>query len=119
MSPEVFEIVFQAWWRAFLLSLVVEGIVAGVTARALHLKVLRVIGASTAGTCLTHPLLWFVWSRLIANYALYIASGEILVAAIEALVIWAIARPITAKQAIAVSLIANGASYGLGVLIHG
>lgn len=49
-------------------------------------------------------------------FPLYIASGELLVAVIEAGTFWALARPIPFLMALSASFLANGASYGIGQL---
>lgn len=117
MSPEIFEIVFWAWLRAFALTLVVELPIFVLVVRG-EVPAWRACLAGAAGSCLTHPLLWFVWSRLVSDYTLYITSGELLVAVIETLTFYAIARPIPLRMALAASFLANGASYGAGFLLQ-
>lgn len=78
--------------------------------------------AGALGTCLTHPLLVFVWSPFMQgagqSYTTYIVSGELMVAAIESLTFFALARPIPLYRAVSASFIANAASYGLGQLLR-
>lgn len=117
MSPEVLEIVLRAWVPAFLLTLAVEVPLFVLLVRR-EVSPLRAALAGAAGTCLTHPLLWLVWTQLVPDYTLYIVSGELLVAAIETLTFFALARPVSFRRALAASFLANGASYGTGLVIQ-
>ena len=71
-------------------------------------------GAST----ITHPLLWFVFVPLVRAqmpYVRYAIIGEVLVVVIEALYfrfVW------KRKRALLASVVANGASYFLGLASH-
>jgi hypothetical protein len=125
MSLDLLLRILPYWFQAFAFTLVVEiplfiavarlGRGAGGGPRA---PVWRLALAGAAGTCLTHPLLWFAWPLVVHDYALYIASGEILIAVIESATFFALARPIPLPRAIAASFVANGASYGLGILLR-
>jgi hypothetical protein len=117
MSREVFEVVFTAWLAAFALSLAVEVPVFVLVARK-QVPAWRAAVAGAAGTCLTHPLLWFVWVRVIEDYSLFIVLGELLVCCIETLTFWALARPVPLRRALAASFLANGASYGVGLVLE-
>jgi hypothetical protein len=116
--------ILTAWAIAFGLSLLAEIPVFVLVARLLERKrasrtpLWRLALAGAAGTCLTHPLLWFVWPRLFEGYSAYIASGELLVAAIEAGAFWLVARPIRLPTAAAAAFLANGASFALGLLVR-
>jgi hypothetical protein len=123
MSAEVFWIVFPLWIRAFFFTLAVEiplfVLVAGFRNRSGRRAPLwRLVLAGAAGTAVTHPALWFVWPRVVSDYTLYIATGELLVAVVETFTFFGLARPISLSRAAAASFIANGASYGLGMLLH-
>jgi hypothetical protein len=78
----------------------------------------RLALAGAAGTCLTHPLLWFAWPHLFRGYTPYIVSGELMVAAIESATFFALARPIRVSTAVAASFLANGASFAVGLLLR-
>ncbi len=68
-------------------------------------------------SCLTHPMLWFVWRRVITDYFTYVVTGELIVAVVESLVFFAIARPVRLLRAIGAAFVANGASYGIGLVL--
>jgi hypothetical protein len=81
-----------------------------------------------ACSCLTHPLLWFVWPRVVpTSYAAYVVSGELLVCAVESAVFFALAGGLDRRRdaarlplslAIAASFLANATSYGLWLALR-
>ena len=105
------------WFKSFLFTLAVEVPIFILIARK-EVPVWRAALAGAAGTCFTHPTLWFVWRVVVKDYAWYIISGELLAALIEAVIFWAIARPIPFSKAVAASFFANAASYGVGKLVR-
>ncbi len=122
MNPDVFAVVFPLWIKAFLLTLAIEipffvWIARSNATVRVKVPVWRLALAAGAGTLITHPLLWFVWSRLIVDYTTNIITGELLIAIIETFTFYFIAKPIKLKLALAASFVANGASYGIGLLI--
>jgi hypothetical protein len=108
-------LIFQAWLASFGFTLLIE-VPLFVWLSRKWVSPARAALVGAAGSCLTHPLLWFVWSRLIADYTLYIVSGELLIASAESLLFYWLARPGTLSRAIGVTFVANAASYGLGAL---
>ncbi|MDD5307731.1 MAG: hypothetical protein PHU25_10465 [Deltaproteobacteria bacterium] len=117
MDSHVFLTVFPYWLKAFLFTQGVEIPIWTLLARG-AVPAWRAALAGAACTCLTHPLLWFVWPRVVHDYGAYIASGELLVAAIESAVFFVLARPVTFSRAVAASFLANAASYGGGLLLR-
>jgi hypothetical protein len=122
VNPQVFQAIFPHWIGSFAFTLVVEIPIFVLVARLASPQkgsptTWRLVLAGAAGTCITHPLLWFGWSQVISEYTIYIVSGELVVAAIESFTFFAIARPIRLSTAIAASFIANGLSYALGLLV--
>ena len=105
------------WLVALLLTLVIETPIYAFMGRR-YARVSRCVAGGVAGTLMTHPLLWFAWRHAIDHYLLRTVTGEALVCMAEGVVLWAVARPIDFKKALAVSLVANGTSYGIGVLLH-
>ena len=55
---------------------------------------------------------------MIRDYATYIISGELLIACVESVVFYLIARPISLRRAVAASFAANAFSYGAGLLLR-
>jgi hypothetical protein len=117
MDSSVFLIVFPYWLKAFAFTQAIEIPIWTMLGRR-AVPWWRAALAGAACTCLTHPLLWFVWPRVVHGYGAYIASGELLVAAIETAVFWALARPVALPRAVAASFLANAASYGGGLLLR-
>ncbi|MBN1607020.1 MAG: hypothetical protein JW940_10330 [Polyangiaceae bacterium] len=125
---------FAIYLPYLLLTLVIEGpLVLGLLVRRCGWQ--RSLLVALLASLLTHPLLWFVWSRVVsprAHYSAYVASGEGLVWLIEAgvfffLALWPTAdrarsrtnRPARlAGIALGVSLAANLASWATGALLH-
>ena len=62
---------------------------------------------------LTHPVVWFVWPRLVERYAVMVTCAEIFAFGTEALVLAASGYGV---WALLFALLANGASFGLGEL---
>ena len=118
MSPQLLE----RWAAAFIFTLAVEVPVFVAFARTgpAQERALwwRAVLAGAFGSCLTHPPLWFIWPKLFHDYASYVISGELLVASIESVTFFLIARPIRFSRAIAASFIANACSYGLGQMLR-
>ena len=108
---------FIAWSYSFLFTLAVEIPIYVLVARR-SVPARRAALAAALCSAVTHPLLWFVWPRFFKHYTTYIVSGELIVAVVEALIFWAVARPKRFLTAVAASFLANAGSYGLGVLFH-
>ena len=121
MTTALFLKLFPLWIKAFLLTQVIEiplyvlvGRKGRISAAAPPTPIWRLALAGAACSCITHPLLWFVWILVVKDYVLYVVSGEILVALIEIAVFYLAARPIRFRYAVLATLIANGASCALG-----
>ena len=124
MADTVQAILFHYWLPAFAFTLIIEApfyvlIGKGGLPEGAHLSIPRLALAGAAGTCLTHPLLWFVWPRVVSgDYSLYVISGELLVSVVEAGLFFALARPVRLSRAVAASFIANAVSYGGGLALR-
>ncbi|HPM77988.1 MAG TPA: hypothetical protein PK961_12920 [bacterium] len=105
------------WAISFSFTLVVEmplyALLAGAT-----VDTRRALLAAFVCSAVTHPLLIFVWRGLFTDYNAYIVSGELLVAAIESLMFYAIARPMQFFHAVSVAFFANASSYFWGHLLR-
>jgi hypothetical protein len=98
---------FHAWLAAFLFTEMVE---VPIYWSGLRVGVLPAFGASA----ITHPLLWFVFfPSAPLPYVWKIVVGEALVLVIEA---GYFALAFHRKRAFLWSVIANGASFGIGML---
>lgn len=118
--------IYYRWIKSFLFTLVIEAPVFVLLARK-YVPVWRAALAGAAGSCFTHPMLWFVWKGVIRSfffgkvrpmdaYSIYIITGELLVSIIESFTFYAIVKKVPLARCIAASFFANAASFGIGVL---
>lgn len=75
----------------------------------------RVVVVAVAASSLTHPLLWMAADHVQTTFSLLAAEGAI--ALVEAAVL-AVGLGVRAGRALGVSLVANGASLGIGLLLQ-
>jgi hypothetical protein len=75
----------------------------------------KAVLAGVVGTGVMHPTLWYLWPHLFETWLPYIVTGELLVLAVEAVVIHVVARPGSFYAALAASGLVNAASYLGGV----
>ncbi len=115
------------WVRAFALTLLVEELVAlpllgrfdrsprpaSPAARlARHAAVIALVNLAT------HPLVWFLFPGLALGYGFRVAASEAFALAVEGaayLTIWPDLRP---RRAFLIALLANAASFGLGIALR-
>lgn len=118
------------WMRAFSVTLVIEEIVALVvlarfdrlpTGRVSTTKqsvgIARRIAAVALVNLATHPLVWFLFPGLTMRYAFRVALSELWALSAEAVGYATIWPELRWKRAALISLLANGASFGLGLLL--
>jgi hypothetical protein len=105
------------WGAAFLLTLLIELPIYGWLGHRCGTGP-RAVAGGGLGTLMTHPLLWFAWPLVVADYLLRTISGELLVCLLEGVVLRAVAPGMGWRRAMAVSFLANAASYGTGVALH-
>ncbi len=118
----------EAWLRAFLLTQTIE---MGVYAHASGSRPLRErLAIAFGASAITHPIVWFVIPeavrRLLAQHGLStgwqtdwwvgIAVAETFAFSAEA--IWLALFGVRPAQAAAASLLANGASFTLGLFLY-
>jgi hypothetical protein len=98
---------FRAWLWAFIFTQMVEVPIYSV---GLRVRILPALGASA----ITHPILWFVlFPHLHLPYLWLIVIGESFALLVEAAYFaWIFRRP----RALLWSAVANGASFGVGML---
>lgn len=63
-------------------------------------------------SAVTHPVVWFVWPRLVPSYPIMVACAEVFALTVEALLL-AVSG---CRRPLLLSLFANAASFGLGEL---
>jgi hypothetical protein len=102
-----------AWLRALLVTQLVE---APIYRRTLAISWWRALVPSFV----THPFVWFVFPRMSdlgVPYAAWVAVAEGAVWLVEAVLLARLAR-VTWMRAALVSLLGNGASLGLGLVLN-
>ncbi|MCC6159250.1 MAG: hypothetical protein IT350_14465 [Deltaproteobacteria bacterium] len=104
------------WLSLYLKTLAIEIPIYALLSRPIVAPSRAILAAVLCST-ITHPILIYGWPRLMPDYQTYIVSGEILVAIVESTIFYIVARPISWSRAIAASFMANGASFGIGVLV--
>ncbi|MBI5489247.1 MAG: hypothetical protein HY905_18065 [Deltaproteobacteria bacterium] len=91
-------------------------------ARLLHSDA-RVLVAALVANAATHPALWYVpWTLFPSvlekpNYPLYLVVGETAVLLVETVVYWRLLVPHRPWLALAMSALANAASYAAGLAV--
>lgn len=107
------------WLRAFAITLLVEAAVATPLLARVEARLGRRAMAVALVNLATHPLVWFLFPGIAAPHAIRLALSEAWAFAAEA-VGYAVVWPgIGARRALLVSLLANGASLAVGLLLSG
>ena len=96
-----------AWFLAFVVTQVIE---VPIWMRAFRGRPWIAFGASA----LTHPIVWFVLPNLAVRHTTYVVIAECYAVLVEA--VWA--RQWGLRRALLWSLLANGASFGIGMLLR-
>jgi hypothetical protein len=78
--------------------------------------VMRVLVAGVVPSCVTLPLVWFVFPAILQNRILFLVAAELFAFVAEAPMIRGIVKT-TWSEAVAASFLANGASFISGFLM--
>lgn len=107
-----------AWSKAFLLTELVEVPIVTFLLRSDERSIVRRAGLAFFASVATHPAVWFIFPRLPLAYTPMVAAAEAWAVVGEA-VFYALAfRTVDPWRAAGTSLVANGASFGIGLLIR-
>ncbi len=104
--------------RTLALEIPVAVGLLAVTRWAPRSELLRAAGVSAAASLLTHPVAWtlFVWlGSSVEDYWVRAVPIELVLTGVEA-ALYARLLPLPWRRALAVSLLANGVSFGFGVV---
>lgn len=106
-----------AWFRAFVLTLLIEAMVA---VPLLDSKVSRSRRAVAVGFAqlLSHPAVWFIWPLLFSSRTLYFAVAEGWAVIAEFLFYWFVFPKLPRSRALGVAALANAVSVGGGLAVH-
>ena len=108
----------SGWFAAFVLTLAVEVPIAGYLLRRVEPDRLRLALLLVFANLATHPIVWYVITQLflIGTWE-YVLVAESWAVAVEA-VFYAVAfRGLDPRRAIAVAVVANGASFIAGRIV--
>jgi hypothetical protein len=108
----------EHWFRAFLLTLVVEIPVATFLLRRAEPDRLRLVLLVVFANLATHPIVWYVWTQpFLIGTPEYLVVAESWAVAVEALFYWAAFRGVRPLRALGVALAANAASFIAGIVV--
>jgi hypothetical protein len=108
----------SGWFAAFVLTLAVEVPIAAYLLRSAEpdrvRRVLLVVFANLA----THPIVWYVMTQpLLVGTWEYVLVSESWAVAAEAVFYWAAFRPAGPRRALVTSVVANAASFLVGLVV--
>ncbi len=107
-----------AWFRAFVVTLVVELSVLTPLLYKVDKKLGRCVGVITLGQVTSHPLVWFVFPVLELPYLVYSGIAELWAVAIEAVLYRLVFPSLTLKRACLLSFAANATSVVVGLILR-
>ena len=105
------------WLRAFAITLAVEAAVATPLLGRAERSWVRRLGAVLLVNLATHPLVWFLFPGLAARHAIRVALSEVWALAAEGGGYLVVLPSLGARRAFAIALLANGASFAVGLLL--
>lgn len=105
------------WFRAFLLTLLVEVPIVALMLRGWEPSRPRLLALAFFANLASHPAVWFVFAQLLmVGTPAYLVVAEGWAIACEALFFWTAFRGLPVRRAIVVSATANTASFAVGWL---
>jgi hypothetical protein len=105
----------SAWATAFVATQVIEVPVVSWVLKG-RAPGIRIAASAVLATAITHPILWFVLPPLFDDHFTMVATGEIAIVLVEAVVLWLATGIQDRRRCFAASALANGTSYLVGVL---
>ena len=110
----------EEWFPAFVLTVLVEGVVVLAGFRDAGVRPPRLILILLFGNLATHQAVWFVYTQLfLVGTVAYVVASEAWAAAAEAVFYWAVLPGVPVRRVIAVAVVANAASFLVGLVIRG
>ena len=105
------------WLQAFAVTAAVEGFVAVPLLAPVEAHIGRRLAAVLLVNLATHPLVWFLFPGVAARYAVRVAFSEAWALAAETGGYWIIWPRLDMRRAFATSLLANAASFIVGLVV--
>ena len=106
------------WFKAFLLTVIVETPLAATLLRPAEPRLARRIALVLFANVASHPAVWFIFPALGLPYIPTLVLAEAWTVPSEALFYRLVFEKTTAVEASGISALANGASLGIGLLIR-
>lgn len=107
-----------AWLKAFGLTVLVELAVAWPLLKRHEPVAWRAAGLIVFAQVASHPAVWFIFPELGLSFQTMVVAAESWAVLSEMLFYLLVFRGTTPREAFGVAALANGASYGLGILIR-
>ncbi|MCS6899497.1 MAG: hypothetical protein RMJ98_07240 [Myxococcales bacterium] len=107
-----------AWLRAFLLTVGVELLVAGFLLRRYEPSLPRRAGLIFFAQMASHPAVWFLFPELRMGSENTLILSESWAVCSEMLFYTLAFQGLGGRRALGTAALANGASYGVGLLLH-
>ena len=106
------------WFRAFLLTLVVEVPVATLLLRRFEADLRRTAALVVFANLASHPLVWYVWSQVfLMGTPEYVVAVEAWAIGVETVFYVVAFRGLGFGRAALVSMVANLASFAVGRIV--
>jgi hypothetical protein len=109
----------STWFRLFLLTTAIEVPLVVFLLRRTEPSWARRIVVALSGQLATHPIVYFVFPQLPLRGFPSLTCSELYAWWFEALLYWAAFSRLRPVEAFAIAGLANGASFGLGLLVVG
>jgi hypothetical protein len=106
------------WLLAFALTLIVEGPVVAIALRRPVPSVGRRFLLAIFANLATHPVVWFVFPDLPVAWGLSLALSEAFATGTETVFYRTLVPGVSWTRAVATSLVANAASFGMGLAVY-
>jgi len=107
----------RAWFIAFCLTVAIEIPIVAWLSRRAELRLRRRVAITLLGNVLSHPAVWFIFPALGLAWGVTTAISEVWAWLLEAVLYRFTLGQMTWRPALAISLIANAASFGVGLAL--
>ncbi len=108
----------EIWFRAFVLTLVVEAPIVALPLRRWEPSLPRLLALVACANLASHPIVWFVLTQVfLIGTPEYLGVAEAWAVACESALYWLALRGLPMRRAVAVSLAANAVSFVVGQVV--
>ena len=107
-----------AWLKAFVLTVVLEELVAMPLLAGHEPSRGRRAGLILFGQIASHPAVWFIFPQLEVPWGQVVVAAEGWAVLSETAFYWLVFRGLGVRRAFGVAALANGVSYGVGLAVR-